>query len=38
VLKNFPTAAELADAVRPIAAQAHLEETLYYWLLVFRLK
>ncbi|HEX4943157.1 MAG TPA: methyltransferase domain-containing protein [Usitatibacteraceae bacterium] len=38
VLKNFPTAAELAEAVRPFAAEAHLEETLYYWLLVFRLK
>jgi demethylmenaquinone methyltransferase/2-methoxy-6-polyprenyl-1,4-benzoquinol methylase len=38
VLKNFPTAAELADAVRPFAAEAHLEETQYYWLLVFRLK
>ncbi|HQZ45232.1 MAG TPA: methyltransferase domain-containing protein [Usitatibacteraceae bacterium] len=36
VLKNFPTAAELADAVRPFAAEAHLEETRYYWLLVFR--
>jgi len=38
VLKNFPGAAELAQAVRPIAAEAHLEETQYYWLLVFRLK
>jgi demethylmenaquinone methyltransferase/2-methoxy-6-polyprenyl-1,4-benzoquinol methylase len=38
VLKNFPTAAELADAVRPFAAEAHLEETQYYWLLVFRLR
>jgi demethylmenaquinone methyltransferase/2-methoxy-6-polyprenyl-1,4-benzoquinol methylase len=38
VLKNFPTAAELADAVRPFAAEAHLEETHYYWLLVFRLR
>ena len=38
VLKNFPTAAELADVVRPFAAEAHLEETQYYWLLVFRLK
>jgi len=36
VLKNFPTAAELTDAVRPFAAEAHLEETRYYWLLVFR--
>jgi demethylmenaquinone methyltransferase/2-methoxy-6-polyprenyl-1,4-benzoquinol methylase len=38
VLKNFPTASDLADAVRPFAAEAHLEETQYYWLLVFRLK
>ena len=38
VLKNFPTATDLADAVRPLAAEAHLEETQYYWLLVFRLK
>ena len=38
VLKNFPTAAELAEAVRPHAHEAHLEETQYYWLLVFRLK
>jgi SAM-dependent methyltransferase len=38
VLKNFPTAAELANAVRPFAAEAHLEETQYYWLLVLRLK
>jgi demethylmenaquinone methyltransferase/2-methoxy-6-polyprenyl-1,4-benzoquinol methylase len=38
VLKNFPTAADLAEAVRPIAAEAHLEETHFYWLLVFRLK
>jgi demethylmenaquinone methyltransferase/2-methoxy-6-polyprenyl-1,4-benzoquinol methylase len=38
VLKNFPPAAELADTVRPFAAEAHLEETQYYWLLVFRLK
>jgi demethylmenaquinone methyltransferase/2-methoxy-6-polyprenyl-1,4-benzoquinol methylase len=29
VLKNFPTAAELADAVRPHAREAHLEQTLY---------
>ncbi|MBK6981479.1 MAG: hypothetical protein IPH30_08315 [Betaproteobacteria bacterium] len=36
VLKNFPTPSELADAVRPVAAEAHLEETRYYWLLVFR--
>jgi demethylmenaquinone methyltransferase/2-methoxy-6-polyprenyl-1,4-benzoquinol methylase len=38
VLKNFPAAAELAEAVRPFAAEAHLEETHFYWLLVFRLK
>jgi demethylmenaquinone methyltransferase/2-methoxy-6-polyprenyl-1,4-benzoquinol methylase len=38
VLKNFPTAAELGEAVRPFAAEAHLEETQYYWLLVFRLR
>ncbi len=38
VLKNFPTAAELADVVRPFAAEAHLEETQYYWLLVLRLR
>ncbi|MCL4690059.1 MAG: methyltransferase domain-containing protein, partial [Burkholderiales bacterium] len=38
VLKNFPTAAELAEAVRPHAREAHLEETQYYWLLVFTLK
>lgn len=38
VLKNFPTAAELAEAVRPHAREAHLEETQYYWLLVLTLK
>lgn len=38
VLKNFPAAAELADAVRPFSAEAHLEETHFYWLLVFKLK
>jgi len=38
VLKNFPTAAELAQAVRLFAAEAHLEETRHYWLLVFRLR
>jgi demethylmenaquinone methyltransferase/2-methoxy-6-polyprenyl-1,4-benzoquinol methylase len=38
VLKNFPTAEELADAVRPIAREAHLETLNYYWLLVFRLR
>jgi ubiquinone/menaquinone biosynthesis C-methylase UbiE len=35
VLKNFPTARELAEAVRPVAREAHLEELTYYWLLVF---
>ena len=38
VLKNFPTPGELADAVRPFAREAHLEDITYYWLLVFRLK
>lgn len=38
VLKNFPTAAELADAVRPVAREAHLETLNYYWLLVFHLR
>jgi demethylmenaquinone methyltransferase/2-methoxy-6-polyprenyl-1,4-benzoquinol methylase len=38
VLKNFPTADELAEAIRPIAAEAHLEELKYYWLLVARVK
>ncbi len=38
VLKNFPTADELADAVRPVARAAHLETLTYYWLLVFTLK
>lgn len=38
VLKNFPTGAELASAVRPVAREAHLEELNYYWLLVFTLK
>jgi demethylmenaquinone methyltransferase/2-methoxy-6-polyprenyl-1,4-benzoquinol methylase len=38
VLKNFPTAEELRDAMRPYASEAHLEEVTYYWLLVFRLK
>jgi SAM-dependent methyltransferase len=38
VLKNFPTAAELADAMRPVAAEAHLETLKYYWLLVAKLK
>jgi len=38
VLKNFPTAQELRDAVRPVAREAHLETLQYYWLLVFTLK
>lgn len=38
VLKNFPTAAELAEAVRPVAREAHLETLDYYWLLVFTLR
>jgi demethylmenaquinone methyltransferase/2-methoxy-6-polyprenyl-1,4-benzoquinol methylase len=38
VLKNFPTAGELAEAVRPVAREAHLESLNYYWLLVFTLK
>lgn len=38
VLKNFPTAAELADAVRPVARDAHLESLAYYWLMVFTLR
>lgn len=38
VLKNFPDATQLADAVRPFASEAHLEDLHYYWLLVFRLK
>jgi demethylmenaquinone methyltransferase/2-methoxy-6-polyprenyl-1,4-benzoquinol methylase len=38
VLKNFPTAQELAEAVRPVAREAHLEALAYYWLLVFRPK
>jgi demethylmenaquinone methyltransferase/2-methoxy-6-polyprenyl-1,4-benzoquinol methylase len=38
VLKNFPTAAELADTARPFVAEAHLENLHYYWLLVLKLK
>jgi hypothetical protein len=38
VLKNFPSSAELAEAVRNIAREAHLESLTYYWLLVFTLK
>ena len=38
VLKNFPTPAELAGALAPVAFEAHLEAINYYWLLVARLK
>lgn len=38
VLKNFPTAAQLAEAVSPVAREAHLESLNYYWLMVFTLK
>jgi SAM-dependent methyltransferase len=38
VLKNFPTADELTEAVLPVAREAHLESLTYYWLLVFTLK
>jgi len=38
VLKNYPTPAELTEAVRPVAREAHLESLTYYWLLVFTLK
>jgi SAM-dependent methyltransferase len=38
VLKNFPSGLELAEAVRPVAREAHLETLAYYWLLVFTLK
>ena len=38
VLKNFPTAQELAEAVRPVAREAHLESLKYYWLLVAELR
>jgi SAM-dependent methyltransferase len=38
VLKNFPTARELADAVRPVAREAHLESLTYYWLMLFTLR
>ena len=38
VLKNFPSSAELAEAVRPVAREAHLETLTYYWLLVFELR
>src|SRR5205809_179450 len=38
VLKNFPTAQELADAVRGVAAEAHLESLRYYWLMIAKLR
>jgi ubiquinone/menaquinone biosynthesis C-methylase UbiE len=38
VLKNFPAPLELAEAVRGVAREAHLESLAYYWLLVFKLK
>ena len=38
VLKNFPTADELATAMRDVAREAHLESLQYYWLLVAELK
>lgn len=38
VLKNFPSPLELAESVRPVAREAHLESLTYYWLLVFTLK
>ena len=38
VLKNFPTPEELTEAVRSVAAEAHLESLNYYWLLVAKLK
>ena len=38
VLKNFPSSLELAEGVRPVAREAHLESLTYYWLLVFTLK
>ena len=38
VLKNFPKAEELAEAVRPVARAADLEALTYYWFLVFTLK
>jgi len=38
VLKNFPTPAELTEAVRPVAREANLESLTYYWLLVFTLR
>ena len=38
VLKNFPTAEELREAVAGVAREAHLETLQYYWFLSFRLK
>jgi len=38
VLKNFPKAQELRQAVAGVAREAHLETLQYYWLLVFTLK
>jgi demethylmenaquinone methyltransferase/2-methoxy-6-polyprenyl-1,4-benzoquinol methylase len=38
VLKNFPTPEDLAEAVRPVAREAHLETVTYYWLMTFTLK
>jgi len=38
VLKNFPSAQELAQAVGSVAREAHLETLTYYWLLVFTLR
>jgi len=38
VLKNFPTADELREAVAPVAREAHLETLAYYWLLLFELR
>jgi ubiquinone/menaquinone biosynthesis C-methylase UbiE len=38
VLKNFPTAGELREAVASVAREARLESLQYYWLLVFTLK
>lgn len=37
ILKNFPTHAELTEAVRPHAREAWVEETPHYWLLVAEL-
>ena len=38
ILKNFPTPAELTEAVRGVAREAHLETLQYYWLLLFTLR